>query len=156
MITRSTSRDEGKEERSAGFVLFREEGGKRRYLLLRHRNGGHWGFPKGGIEPGEDELAAAGREVREETGISDFEPIPGFRAVSRYRFLRDGRPIDKEVVYFLARVHDGEVRISSEHRDAGWFSPEETLRTLTYDQGRRILAEAEEYLTTGMSEGSGR
>jgi len=146
MTTKSTSRN-GVEERSAGFVLFREEGENRRYLLLRHRNGGHWGFPKGGIEPGEDELTAAEREVREETGISDFRAIPGFRAISRYRYLRDGRPIDKEVVYFLARAGSGEVEISAEHTGAGWYSPAEAERTLTYEQGRRILAEAEDYLS---------
>jgi len=155
MITKSTSLSEKTEEHSAGFVLFREEGGTRRYLLLCHRNGGHWGFPKGGIEEGEDELSAAKREIREETGILDFQPIPGFRAVSRYRFLRDGRPIDKEVVYFLARVPGEGVRISAEHSAAGWFSPEEAEQTLTYEQGRRILAEAEEYLSESMSGKSG-
>ncbi|RLE35911.1 8-amino-7-oxononanoate synthase [Candidatus Acetothermia bacterium] len=103
---------------------------------------------------GEDDLAAAKREIREETGILDFQPIPGFRAISRYRFLRDGRPIDKEVVYFLARVPGEGVRISAEHSAAGWFSPEEAERALTYEQGRRILAGAEDYLTAGRSGGS--
>jgi len=151
MITKSTYHDGGVRERSAGFVLFREEGGERRYLLLRHRSGGHWGFAKGGIEQGEDELSAAEREIREETGIADFQPISGFRAVSRYRFLRNGRPVDKTVVYFLARVRDGDVRISAEHNASGWFSPAEAERALTYEQGRRILAAAEEYLAGSIS-----
>lgn len=151
MTTKSTSRNGESEERSAGFVLFRGEGEGRRYLLLRHRNGGHWGFPKGGIEEGEDELAAARREIREETGIVDFRPIPGFRAISRYRFYRNGREIDKTVVYFLGSVGSGEVQVSAEHSAGGWFSPAEAERTLTYEQGRKILAEAEEYLARGIS-----
>lgn len=41
------------------------------FLMLRaYRN---WDFPKGGVEPGEEPLAAARREVREETLIEDLE-----------------------------------------------------------------------------------
>lgn len=42
-----------------------------RFLMLRaYRN---WDFPKGMVEPGEDPLIAARREVREETLIEDLE-----------------------------------------------------------------------------------
>lgn len=41
------------------------------YLMLRaYRN---WDFPKGVVEPGEDPLAAARREVREEASVEDLE-----------------------------------------------------------------------------------
>jgi 8-oxo-dGTP pyrophosphatase MutT (NUDIX family) len=41
------------------------------FLMLRaYRN---WDFPKGVVEPGEDPMAAARREVREETLIEDLE-----------------------------------------------------------------------------------
>ena len=53
--------------RSAGVILVRAVAGSWRYLLLRaFRN---WDFPKGMIEPGEDALEAALREVKEETDI---------------------------------------------------------------------------------------
>jgi 8-oxo-dGTP pyrophosphatase MutT (NUDIX family) len=39
-------------------------------MLRAYRN---WDFPKGRVEPGEDPLAAARREVREETLIEDLE-----------------------------------------------------------------------------------
>jgi len=38
-------------------------------LLLKSKDGNAWGFPKGHPDPGEDDLAAANREFREETGI---------------------------------------------------------------------------------------
>jgi bis(5'-nucleosidyl)-tetraphosphatase len=142
---KSTSPSEGEEgeERSAGFVLYRCSEGQRLYLVLCHRNGGHWGFPKGHIEPEEDELVAARREITEETGIERLRPLPGFRATSTYRFARGPRSISKSVVYFLAEAETGRVRLSSEHSDAAWLAADDAKRRLTYAEGRRVLDEAE-------------
>jgi len=142
---KSTSPSDGEEgeERSAGFVLYRRRDGQRLYLVLRHRNGGHWGFPKGHIEPDEDELVAARREITEETGIERLRPLPGFRATSTYRFARGPRSISKSVVYFLAEAETGRVRLSSEHSDAAWLAADDAKRRLTYAEGRRVLDEAE-------------
>lgn len=55
---------------SAGVVVIRGKAEQHRYLLLRaYRN---WDFPKGVVEPGEDPLQAAIREVEEETAITDL------------------------------------------------------------------------------------
>lgn len=56
--------------RAAGAVIFRRSDRGIRLLLLRaYKN---WDFPKGMVEPGEDALAAARREVLEETGLGDL------------------------------------------------------------------------------------
>jgi len=56
---------------SAGVVVVRETDDGARLLLLRaYRD---WDFPKGGVELGEEPLAAALRETREEAGIDDLE-----------------------------------------------------------------------------------
>src|SRR6185436_16636639 len=56
--------------RAAGAVIFRRSDRGIRLLLLRaYKN---WDFPKGMVEPGEDALAAARREVAEETGLADL------------------------------------------------------------------------------------
>ena len=62
----------GKTQRlSAGVVVVRRGASGWLFLLLRaYRN---WDFPKGMVEPGEAPLAAARREVREETLIEDLE-----------------------------------------------------------------------------------
>ena len=57
--------------------MYRVHGGKLE-ILIAHPGGpffaskdeGHWTIPKGEVEPGEDLLAAAIREVHEETGIA--------------------------------------------------------------------------------------
>jgi bis(5'-nucleosidyl)-tetraphosphatase len=53
---------------SAGVVVVRWFDDEPRYLLLRAFN--YWDFPKGEVEPGEEPLAAARREVAEETGLT--------------------------------------------------------------------------------------
>ena len=56
---------------SAGVVVVRRGPVDWLFLILRaYRN---WDFPKGMVEQGEDPLAAARREVREETLIEDLE-----------------------------------------------------------------------------------
>jgi 8-oxo-dGTP pyrophosphatase MutT (NUDIX family) len=134
------------EERAAGFVVFCGEGADRRYLLLRHRSEEYWAFPKGKIEPGEDSFAAAVREVFEETNIDGLQPIPGFREVSQYHFCRNGRTIAKRVAYFLGETSEDDVSLSAEHSDFRWLSFDEALSILTYDEGRRILREADRRL----------
>jgi bis(5'-nucleosidyl)-tetraphosphatase len=143
MKSTSPSDEEEGEERSAGFVLFRRCEGRRLYLVLRHRSGGHWAFPKGRIEPCEGELAAARREIAEETGIEELRPVPGFRATSTYCFARGDRSISKTVVYFLAEAEAERVRLSHEHSDAAWLEADNAKRRLSHAESRRILDEAE-------------
>jgi predicted NUDIX family NTP pyrophosphohydrolase len=68
--------------RSAGVLFYRITAGHLELLLVhpggpfwRHRDVGAWQIPKGQIEPGEDEEAAARREVREELGITIDGPL---------------------------------------------------------------------------------
>ncbi len=74
-------------EVSAGVVLFRTRA-SREYLILDY--GSHWDFPKGHMEAGEDPLATARRELREETGIQDARLISGYLERMRYYYRRAG------------------------------------------------------------------
>jgi predicted NUDIX family NTP pyrophosphohydrolase len=63
--------------RSAGLLLFRRANGALQVLLVhpggpywRGKDAGAWSIPKGEFLPGEDPLAAARREFREETGAA--------------------------------------------------------------------------------------
>ena len=163
MIMKSTSpspseegeRGEAWDEYSAGFVVFRESGAVRRYLLLRHQGEEYWAFPKGKIEPGEDAFTAAVREVFEETNIDGLQPVTGFCETSHYTYRRDGQPIAKRVDYFLAETLEDDVSLSDEHSDFRWLDFEEALAVLTYDDSRRILRGADQWLSR-VAEGQGR
>lgn len=148
-ITNLISTSEESREYSAGFVIYHEgKDKKRNYLLLRHRAGRHWGFPKGRVERGEDERAAALRETGEETGIKRIEHIPEFRVVSCYDFLRNNKPTRKDVVYFLGHVETKcNPYLSAEHTEGRWLSCANALKLLTYSDARVVLRKAEEFIT---------
>ena len=144
------STSEESREHSAGFVVYHEgRDRKRNYLLLRHRVGRHWGFPKGRVESGEDETAAALRETCEETGIKRIERIPEFRVVSCYQFLRNNKPTRKDVVYFLGHVEKKcNPHLSAEHTEGRWLSCTNALQLLTYSDAHAVLRKAEELITS--------
>ncbi len=134
-----------REEWSAGVILFRPATGGREYLLLQHREG-HWGFPKGHIED-EDLKQAACRELREETGLTPVELIPGFQGLIKYNLERGEQPIHKRVIYFLGETNQEEVRLSGEHLAFAWLRYEEALKQLTFGNSRDLLRQAEQFLS---------
>ena len=62
-----------KREKSCGVLVLRRQEDELYVVLLRHRFGGHWSFPKGHVEAGESERQTALREVREETGLTGIK-----------------------------------------------------------------------------------
>ena len=60
-------------EKSCGALVYRKKQDKVELLLIKHRNGGHWSFPKGHVESGENEYQTALREIKEETGLDLLE-----------------------------------------------------------------------------------
>ena len=134
-------------EKSCGALVVRrdEEDGKQYLLMIRHKLGGHRSFPKGHMESGEDEQTTALREIREEIGVN-AELIPGFRAVEVYP-LPNKPGTTKEVVYFLANYSGQELRHQKEELKAACLLPyKDAWKRLTFEEAKRILAEADGFL----------
>jgi 8-oxo-dGTP pyrophosphatase MutT (NUDIX family) len=116
---------------SAGVVLVRPSGVSSRYLVLRaYRN---WDFPKGVVEPGENPLDAAVREVREETSLDglDFRWGHGFRETEPYARGKVAR------YYLAAPPSSSQVRLvpspelgRPEHHEFRWAPRDEAARLL--------------------------
>lgn len=135
--------------KAAGVVLFRRnEGGSVAFLVLRNALHRTWGFPKGHLEPGEDDVAAMWRELREETGIESAAIVPGFREAFSYPVRgKDGRSLEKTVVYFLGESPSADVRLSREHDAAKWAGLAEAEELVAFENMRRLLRLAHERLT---------
>ena len=134
-------------EKSCGAVLYTEDEGVRKYILITNISG-HIGFPKGHIEYGETEKQTALREIYEETGVHTAI-IDGFREFYNYRI---NNFIRKKAIYFLASFHPKDVRMSimeiSEYRLLPY---EEALEALNFRHDKRILEKAEEFINCRLS-----
>ncbi|HEY7610654.1 MAG TPA: NUDIX hydrolase [Alphaproteobacteria bacterium] len=112
-----------------------------RLLLVRrsHRpDAGRWGFPGGKIEPGETVVAAALRELAEETGVA-ADPLEVLTAVDVIR--RDGATLHHYVlIAVLCRWTHGEGAAASDAEEIGWFDLA-ALRTLETSADVERLAE---------------
>lgn len=128
-------------ETSAGAVVFCR-GEPIEYLLLFSN---FWGFPKGHIEPGEDERSAALREIHEESGL-EVSLLEGFRYVERYVYQRKGALRPKLAIYFVAQAASRESRLSWEHSDMVWLPYEQALAKLEFDGLRETLRSANTFV----------
>ena len=109
-----------------------------REVVLVHRpKYDDWTLPKGKLEPGEDPLEAALREVREETGL---ECVPG-PALGSIEYL-DSSGRDKVVDYWLMEPRSDELEPTKEVDEARWMSFEEAPAQVSYDRDREVLERA--------------
>jgi len=107
---------------SAGVIVVRKTDAGWRVLLLRVYN--YWDCPKGLVEAGEEPLASARREVREETTIDDLDFAWGdsFRETEPY-----GR--EKKIArYYVARTKQQSISLpvnpqlgKAEHHEWQWL-----------------------------------
>ena len=132
-------------ETSCGALLFYIDNQTIIFLLL-HYFRGHWDFPKGNKEKGENDIDTALREITEETGIVDVTFLDGFKKEIFYKHKRNNHLISKKVVYFLARSNSTEVVLSPEHLDFVWEPYEDALRRITYKNSKEILTEGYNFL----------
>lgn len=142
-----TRKRKPREEVSAGGIVFRRDGERTFFLLIRdpYRN---WGFPKGHLEDGEDPSAAAMREVSEETGLAGLQlraPIETIDWTFRFR----GRRIHKVCHFFLMETEE---RRTSPQRAEGitacrWASFDQAVKMIAYDNARAVLEQAHALLS---------
>lgn len=123
---------------AAGAVLWRRSPHAEDEVLLAvvHRpKYDDWSFPKGKIDPGENSVEAAVREVAEETG---FDARLG-RYLSKVTYPIPGHQKTKKVDYWAAEAGDGKFEPNSEVDQLRWLTPAQAAEELSYPMDRKIL-----------------
>jgi 8-oxo-dGTP diphosphatase len=124
--------------RSAGGVVWHPSGDGAVEVAVIHRNRyDDWSLPKGKLERGEHELAAAVREIREETGVT---AIPQVRLPST-RYLTGEPDTEKSVEFWSMRELSPATFVTSDEVDElRWLSPHDAMALLTYAHDRGVVA----------------
>ena len=129
-----------RKKESAGGVVVNARG----EVLVVSQHSDSWSLPKGYIEEGEEALAAAKREIAEESGIRNLrllKPLPSYK---RFRIGKGGKGEDTSVLktihIFLFKT-DEEILmpVDPENPEAKWVSKEAVADLLTHPKDKEFF-----------------
>jgi 8-oxo-dGTP pyrophosphatase MutT (NUDIX family) len=127
------------ETKSAGGVVLNSRG----QVLVVSQRGRSWSLPKGHIEPGEDPLEAAQREIYEESGLRALKYIRELGSYLRLKIGKDGGEDGSELkhlTFFLFEA-SGETLapVDPDNPEARWVNKEEVASLLTHVKDREFF-----------------
>lgn len=132
-------------EKSCGTIPYTINNGIIYYLLVKAKDDGYCGFPKGHVEVNESEEETALRETREETSVN-VQIHSNFRYEISY-------PMDngntKTVVYFLAKFQNQTPKRNKDFEDFMYLLHpfDYALQELTFENAKQMLKAANDFLT---------
>lgn len=121
-----------KYEKSCGTIVINDN----KVLVIQQKQG-FWGFPKGHVEQGENEIETAIRETKEETNL---DVIIEDKTRFCLTYVIEDKNIHKEVVYFVTKV-DGKVDIKpqiEEVNSIAWIEISKVEDILTFDNLKEL------------------
>src|SRR5712692_9747799 len=130
---------------SAGAFILRDVGGELKIALAHHQNSEkEWVLPKDHVEAGESIEQAALREIEEEAGLAAVKLIKHLGSIVRQSVKSNGDIVDKTIHYYVAYAlgqDQLQAPSDSRFREVGWFSPEQALELIPYEDDRAFLKE---------------
>lgn len=135
-----------KSEYSFGIIPLKQLEGVTHVLLIFHKGGRHWSFPKGHKDPEETDLETAKRELKEETGLDVALLLSDEPYRESYHFYKFHEKVHKTVVYYPALV-EGELCLQPEEiLDAKWVPLEKAVHFLTFKEAKEICLQVAKFL----------
>lgn len=133
-----------KRTRTAGGIVLNALTGK---ILVVSQNGDSWSLPKGHLDPGEDDVTAARREIAEETGVTDLTLIRTLGEYERHAIGHGGRGEQtdemKTIVMFLFLTTQDSLRPSDpKNPEARWVAPDAVPDLLTHAKDAEFFRDA--------------
>lgn len=125
---------------SAGGVIIN---GHNKVLLVGEGND-FWGLPKGKIEDNEETLAAAMREIKEETGLTNIELVKELGSYQRHPVtsgIEDPSEL-KNITLFLFRTNEAMPASNEENNECAWFSFEDAASKLSHPKDKDFFVHA--------------
>ncbi len=124
---------------SAGGVVINNSG----KILIVSQHGNSWSLPKGGIDPDENEIDAAKREIYEESGVKNLVLIKSLGTYGRFRIGKDGgedKNTFKIIKMFLFITSDIELKpVDPENPEAKWVDKNEVTEILTHPKDKQFF-----------------
>ncbi len=128
-----------KSTESAGGIVLNDEG----KILVVNQHGTSWSLPKGHLDPGEDALTAARREIYEESGVSQVELIRELGFYERYRIGQNGGEDlseFKRIHVFLFKTAQKTLKPVDPHNpQALWVDKYQVAGMLTHPKDREFF-----------------
>ncbi len=119
------------QEKSAGGIIFNSNG----EVLVVQNKGLSWSLPKGHIEPGEEPLTAAYREIREESGLTNLVLVKELPAYTRPKFdpVKGNDENQQKTIYlFVFTTQETALQpVDPDNPQAIWVSKEKVVSILT-------------------------
>ena len=111
-------------------------------VVVVNQNHDSWSLPKGHVDPGEDKLAAALREIYEESGIKNPEFVKPLGEFDRYRIGLDGKDDKselKKISIFLFKSNQKKLKPIDPHNPiAKWVSYNQVAKLLTHPKDKEF------------------
>ena len=127
--------------------LFREIDNGYKFLLLKRRDSGVWQGIAGGGEDNETLIKAAIRETNEEAGIVSRIDLLNLDTKSYIQktifedYEKWGENVFVVPLNYYAAEYNGDITISDEHTEYGWFDYNEAMDKLYWHDNKTALWE---------------